>query len=169
MRPCHINRRSRSKYARNRFERALDNVVRVFTRKLFHVQRNFRLTHERKPKFFAKLAIEIAHFFKSELQINRSVISSRQIYRSHDKRFVHRQKDIPVTGNAAFFTERLGKRLTKRNAYIFRRVVIIDLRIPFATHRQIVIRVLGKEGKHMVEKAATAINFAFAFAVQIKA
>ena len=55
MRPCHINRRSRSKYARNRFERALDNVVRVFTRKLFHVQRNFRLTHERKPKFFVPL------------------------------------------------------------------------------------------------------------------
>ena len=72
-----------------------------------------------------------------------------------------------VAGDAPLVTQRRLEGLSQHNADVLGTVVVIHIGIAHTFHRQIKLAVGGKEGQHMVQKAAAGIDGALAGAVQI--
>jgi hypothetical protein len=71
-----------------------------------------------------------------------------------------------VACDTLFIAERLFEGLAKRNADIFNRVVLINLKVAFATDRDIEQSVAGQKRQHMIQKTNTAGDLCFTGSIE---
>ena len=82
-------------------------MVCIFAGEPAYMKRTFRVSCKGEPEFLYEFGVKIAHLFTREITEEHKTAPARKIYRSENESFVHRQKNIAVTANAALVAERL--------------------------------------------------------------
>jgi len=81
--------------------------------------------------------------------------------------FIHRQREVAVTADAATVAEGLANGLTEGPTNVLDGVVAVDVEIPLAADRQIDERMPGEEGEHVVEEPETGGDVGNTRAVEV--
>jgi hypothetical protein len=92
-----------------------------------HVQIAQCVGREGLEKVFDQLGIEVANLGIRKRRIENQVIAARKINRRRTQRLFHRQCEVAVPSNASFVTQSLLYGLAETDAYIFHRVVLINV------------------------------------------
>ena len=139
---------------------AIDNAeVNIGTRSL----------RESLKKVFGKLGLKIPDSLRADFPGDNAVRSSAEIDRGGRKRFVHRHQEISGAEDSALVADRLGQRLTERDAGVFDGVVLIDVEVAFGFDREIEGAVAGNEIEHVIEETDAGGDFGCAATVEIQA
>src|SRR5699024_971249 len=109
-----------------------------------NVKRNARMIGEPLKKFLNQLCIETAYFAFYSIHMIGEVGSAANVDIYSCESFFHWYGETCITCNAFFIAQRCMKCLATRNANIFRRMMIIYLRIPVTINVHIKKSVLCK-------------------------
>ena len=123
---------------------------------------------ESLPKLVDQFRVEFPDFRLDKRDLIHKMRSSAEIDGGGHKRFVHRQRKMPVTANPRFVSERLNKRLAKRNSNIFGQMVPVNMNIPRRPDFQVNERMPREKRECMVEKAEAGLDFGRTGPVEIE-
>ena len=104
-------------------------MVGIASGKLANVEGDAGTPGKGQPEFLHKLAVKAADFFRGNFQTVGKVTSAGDIHGGLDQRLIHGQQEAAVAGDAALFTQSIGKCLTQTDANVLNGVVIINLYI----------------------------------------
>ena len=100
-----------------------------------------------------------------DLQPVAQITAAGQVNGSEDQAFVHGQHGVAIAADALLVTQSLAEGLTQSNTDVLHGVMVIHPGVALARKRQVKLAVLGKEGQHVIQKAAAGVDFTFAGAV----
>src|ERR1700722_19307854 len=129
-----IDRDRAAKRASNRFEARFRDVMAVRAVKRFDVQRDRGVAGEGLEKFAHELRIETTDLLGRKLGPKDKERSARHVERDAGQRFVHRQQTVGVARQASLVAERLRQSLAERDAYVFDRMMIVDVAIALGSN-----------------------------------
>lgn len=113
-------------------EAGLEDVVGIFSRKLYKVDRGGHAAGKAQPEFLSALHVKIAHLFGAAMDIPVQSAAARKIDGAQDQRFIHGQIKAAVALDTAHIAQRPCKGLTQCNAHILGGVVVVHLHIAVA-------------------------------------
>ena len=113
-------------------EAGLEDVVGIFSRKLYKVDRGGHAAGKAQPEFLGALHVKIAHFFGAAMDVPVQGAAARKIDGAQDQRFIHGQIKAAVALDAAHIAQCPCKGLTQCNAHILGGVVVVHLHIAVA-------------------------------------
>ena len=139
----------------------------IGTGELLQVQIHLRTIGYCIEEFLYHLCIKISNPLCCQVQIINKIWSSGKVDRTHNKRFIHRKKEITETLNGFFISKRTFDRFSENNSRIFYRMMAIHIQITLYGQIQIKKSVLGKACQHMIEKSDTGIDLCISLSIQI--
>ena len=113
-------------------EAGLEDVVGIFSRKLYKVDSGGHTAGKAQPEFLSALHIKIAHLFGAATDVPVQGAAARKIDGAQNQCFVHGQVEAAVALDAAHVAQRPCKGLPQRNAHILGGVVVVHLHIAVA-------------------------------------
>src|SRR4030095_6913476 len=87
-----------------------------------------------------------------QFQIDDRVNAAAEIESRDTERFVHGHHEVARTIDSATVTERLRHGLAEGNAYVFDRVVLVDVEVARSVNLQIEATMPRNELQHVIEK-----------------
>jgi hypothetical protein len=151
-----------------RLKNRLGNVMAIAA--IMHDDVQIALGVRRKglPEIGNKLGIELADFLCGELGLKNEKRTAAEIERNGRKRFVHRERKMSITTDAAFIAQRIAHGLAQANADVLDRVVLIDIQIANGVEREIERGVFGQKREHVVEKPDAGGDLRRSAAVEVQ-
>jgi len=142
--------------------------MRVLAREQPDVQRDGRLAHEGEEELLHKLGIERAHLLRGQGRVKAEAGPAAEVYGHKREHLVHGQEALAVAPHAPLIAQGGAQRLPQRDADVLHGMVVVHLRIARAAHAQVKAGMGGKEGEHVVQKAAAGADVALSRAVEVQ-
>ena len=142
-------------------------MVVILAIKRFDMQRDAGIHGESLKEFAHELRVESADPVRMEAGAEDEKGPARNVDGDTGQGLIHGQMYIRIAGDALHIANGLTESLTKRDADIFHRVVVINMQVALRFDRQINERVAGNLVEHMVKKAHPRRDVALACAVEI--
>src|SRR3974390_31563 len=100
-----------------------------------------------------EFGLQVAHEPRADLGIHDNRAAATKVHGDDAQRLVHGHHEISGTQNAAFGAECRGEGLSKRDADVFYRVMLVDIKVARRLQLQIECAVASNQLHHVVEEA----------------
>jgi hypothetical protein len=97
--------------------------------------------------------LQIAYQARADFGVDREGRSSAQIDSGDGQRLVHGHDEVTGAKNAALAAQCTIEGFTKRDAYVFNSVMLVDVKIAITLESKVKRAVARKEFEHVVEEA----------------
>src|SRR5215813_10850505 len=108
-----------------------------------------------------QLGLQVAHQAAAHLRLHHGGGASTEINRRKSKSFIHGHQKITGAHDAAFVSQRVVKRFPQSNAYVFNRVMLVNVQIALCFQFQIKRSMAGKKLQHVVKEPDSCGNLIF--------
>jgi hypothetical protein len=122
--------------------------------------------HEALEKIFEQAEIKGLNAPLRKFDVIDEIGTATEVDRHLSERFIKRNRGPAEPAYPLFCAEGLLQRLTKHDADIFHRVVIVDLSIAFGVDRQIEEPMLPEKLQHVIQKRDRRLDVASAHSIQ---
>src|SRR5580698_6787384 len=154
--------------ASERLEDGLDLMVRVDAAQVVDMQRHARMVHEAAKEFDGEVDVEGADARTREGHVEFEARPAREIDHHARKRLVERHVGMAIAANALALADGFRHRLPERDARVFHRVVVVDMKIAMRFDLEIDQAVTRDLVEHVVEKRHAGGKLLPAGAVEIE-
>ena len=150
-----------------RLEDRLGLVMGVFTLQIVDMQRYLSMINESVEELTEQIDIKPPHTTAGEFHIHRQTGTARKVDHDAGQSFIQRHVSVAVTADTLFVTHRLFECLTKGDADVFDRVVIINVQIANRADLQVDQAMPGDLIQHVIQKRHTGIHIQLPGAIEI--
>jgi hypothetical protein len=130
-------------------------MVSILTVERLDMQRDAGVHGEGLEPLANQFRIELSDLFDPKLGPEHEERPTRDVDRDSRQGLIHRQVDVGIAADAALVRQSLGEGLSQRDARIFHRMMVIDMKITRHRHVEVEQRVTREQLEHVVEKADT--------------
>jgi hypothetical protein len=130
------------------------------------VQRQTSLMCNCTKKLLDQVDIKIAGFTDFECDSIREECPIGDVDHDSAQGLVHGNDRMTVSPDSFLCSERLAQRFPQANPYVFDRVMMIDLRIPFGTQLQVHKTMNSHEGEHVIHERDAGIDLGRTFPIE---
>src|SRR6195952_2051254 len=154
--------------APGRLENGFHLMMRVDAAQIIDVKRHARVIHESAEKFDGQIHVERANARTRERHVELQPRTPRKVDDHARQRFVERHVRMAVSADAFAVANCLRHRLAERDARVFHRVMVVDMKVAMRFHVEVDQAVTCDLVKHVVEKRHARSKFLLAGAIQIE-
>jgi uncharacterized protein len=140
-------------------------VVRAV--EIFDMQRDTRARRETVEPMLNELGVPFAETRHAQRHFPHKIRAPRYIERATRQRLVHRRIGTAITRNSAFIAQCLQHCFANRDAGVFCRVVLVDMKIANRLDLQVNQRMPRQLLKHMVEETDAGRNLIDSGSVEV--
>ncbi len=136
----------------HRFERRLGDVVAVDPMQRIDMKRDAAVGREGLEELADKFGVKTANPGGRHGDVPDQIGPGAEIKRGPHQGVIHRQQARAVAADTALVAQSLGQSLTKGDAGVFDRVVVVDVQVAGGTHFHVDQRMAGQLIQHVVKK-----------------
>src|SRR5471032_1654036 len=143
-------------------------MVCVDAAQIIDMQRHPSMIHEAAEEFDGEIDVERTNACTRERNVKLQSRPARKIDHHARQRFVERHVGMAVAANALAIANGLCHRLSQRDARVFHRVVVIDMKVAMRFDFKVEEAVTRDLVEHVVEKRHAGSELLLAGAVQVE-
>ena len=142
-------------------------MVGIHAAEVIDMQRNSCMIDQPLKELMNQVNIKFTNGGTRKRHIENQTGTTRQINHYSGQGFIQRNIGMPIAAQALFITQGFGQRLAESNAYIFYRVMCINMQIAHSIDHEINHAMAGNLIEHVIKKSHAGGELGNTCAIQI--